>query len=170
MSYDYKTVYEKHASFFRARPIAKKLLLLSNKFLTGIFFLAYGLLIFLSFKNGFEPLDQVKILAIPASCLAAIPFLRLFFNRPRPYHEDGANIEPILKKKHQDKESFPSRHLASALVISFAFVAYLPLASAVLFLFSAMLGYVRFALGLHYPSDLIAGGIFGSIFGIFFLF
>ena len=166
---DYKTAYEKQASFYLARPWSVKLLKLLNLLFTGVFIVAYGVLLYLAFKKNYPPLAQTKIIALPACTLLSVPPLRMLFCRLRPYDEKGANITPLLVKKHKDNDSFPSRHLASAFVLCFAFVAYLPPLSAIFFPIALGLGYIRFALGLHYPTDLLGGMVLGSIFGIFFL-
>lgn len=168
MHYDYKTLYEKHAAFYRVRPVAKKLLLACNPAFTVLFFLAYGGLLCYAFSEAFEPIELVKLFGIPVFCLFLVFILRLAIERPRPYSENGANITPFLRKKSKDKESFPSRHLASAFVIAFAFLPYLPWLGGVLLALGSALGYIRFALGLHYPSDLLGGTALGCLCGIFF--
>lgn len=166
MRYNYVNLYNKNAALFEARPKAKKLLPVLNTALTYLFFVAYALLFVYGATEGkFEPMDFVKVFCAPALALVLVSVLRLAIDRPRPYAEDGAGIIP-LKEKDGDKNSFPSRHLTSAAVIAAVFLPYLPLVSAALFLFSFTLGYLRFALGWHYPSDLFAGFILGLIVGI----
>ena len=164
----YKTAYEKTARFFNARPIAKKCLLLSNLAVTGVFYLAYFSLCIASFFL-FSTKDIIKIFAIPVLCLLIVILLRVTINRPRPYSEKGANIEPILHKKSKDKESFPSRHLASAFVIACVFFPFLTWAGILLMTLGVLLGFIRFALGLHYPTDLLGGMGVGLLCGLLML-
>lgn len=164
----YKSAYEKTAAFFNARPIAKKCLLLSNHLVTGIFFLAYFALCISSFFL-FGTKDIIKIFAIPAFCLLVVSVLRVLINRPRPYSEHGANIDPILHKKSKDKESFPSRHVACAFVIASVFLPYLAWAGIALMPLGVILCFIRFALGLHYPTDLVGGMGVGLACGLFLL-
>lgn len=165
MKYSYVNLYNKNAAFFEKRPIAKKAVLLFNKLVTYFFFAAYAMLfVYGATKGEFTPTDFVKIFCAPAFALFFVSVLRLAIDRPRPYNEDGAGIVP-LQKKEGDRNSFPSRHLTSAAVIAATFFPYLPTLSALLFVFSVGLGYARFAIGWHYPSDLFAGFVFGLAIG-----
>ena len=169
MKYDYKALYEKSAAFYNARPNAKKALLIANSVLTLLFLLAYGGLVLyaLFFQKDLPTTDAVALLFAPALCVFLVAVLRLAVNRPRPYSEAGANITPLLQKRGAQDKSFPSRHIACAFVISGVFLFHLPIIGVALFAFALALGYIRFALGLHYPSDLIGGagvGLFCSLF------
>ena len=109
-------------------------------------------------------MDLIKILFTPLMALLTVSVMRLAIDRPRPYAEDGAGITPLVEKK-SDGKSFPSRHLACAAVIAMSFLPYYPIAGAFLLGGSAVLGYIRFALGVHYPSDLVAGMGLGIALG-----
>ena len=169
MHYDYKTLYERHANFFRQRPKAQKTLIVVNFALPAVYLLAYLALLLYAVFTPFDNLAFIKILFVPAVCLLSVMLLRLMIDRPRPYSEKGANIQPILHKKSKDKESFPSRHLASAVVIAITLLPYLPWAGICLLALSPLLGYIRFALGLHYPTDLIGGAILGALCSLLYL-
>ncbi len=169
MKYDYKALYQKNAAFYNARPKLKKALLFGNLAFTFFFFVAYGgLTAYALFSpDSFEVKDTIKMLFAPSLCVFLIALLRLTIPRPRPYSEAGANIEPLLKKHGAQDQSFPSRHIASAFVIAGVFLAHFTLVGVALFALALTLGYIRFALGLHYPSDLIGGagvGVFCSLF------
>jgi membrane-associated phospholipid phosphatase len=146
--------------------MAKKAVLLFNKLVTYFFFAAYAMLIVYGATKGeFAPTDFVKVFCTPALSLIIVSVLRLAIDRPRPYNEDGAGIVP-LQQKEGDRNSFPSRHLTSAAVIAATFFPYLPAILALLFVFAVGLGYARFAIGWHYPSDLFAGFVLGFFVGI----
>lgn len=165
----YKTLYEKSANFYRKRPLALKALIACNYFLTGTFFAAYGALIIYAFVNALGVWDLCGIFAVPAFCLVFISVLRKCIARPRPYSEKGANIQPLIIKNSKNSCSFPSRHLASAYVIAMVVLFHFTPAGICLLSLGLLLGYVRFALGLHYPSDLFGGAIFGALCGLLFL-
>ena len=166
MRYNYVNLYNKNAAFFEARPTAKKALGIVNTAVTYSFFVAYALLFVYGFQKGeFAPMDFVKIFCAPAFALILVSVLRLAIDRPRPYTEEGAGIIP-LKEKEGDKNSFPSRHLTCAAVIATVCLPYLPLVAGVLFILAIALGYLRFTLGWHYPSDLFAGFVLGLVIGI----
>jgi membrane-associated phospholipid phosphatase len=167
MRYDYKTLYEKNAAFYHARPKAKKCILALNLILTGVFFLSYGAFVLYAIFSHFSAPELMKILGLPAACLFLVHLLRLAIERPRPYSKQGAAITPLLQKSGSENKSFPSRHLACAFVIATVILAYLAGAGICLLVLGGVLGYIRFALGLHYPSDLIGGAILGFVCGIF---
>ena len=165
----YKKLYQKNFAFYERHPRAKRTLFIGNLALTGVFALAYFAFVLYALFLPMPVRDTVKILFIPAFGAVCVAFLRPLIDRPRPYSELGANVTPILHKKSKDKESFPSRHVTCAVAISLCFLPYLTGAGIFLLAFSCALAYVRFALGLHYPSDLIGGATVGLLCGLFLL-
>ena len=166
MAYNYKKLYEKNAAFFKARPRALKALFLLNTGLTALFMLAYVAFLVYAVFADFSNAQLLGLTGFPALCLCLVALLRLAFPRPRPYSEEGAQIEPFLKKHDGDRKSFPSRHVASAFVIAAVLLPYLPWAGLTLCVLGLALAYVRFALGVHYPSDLAAGAGLGAVCGL----
>ena len=165
MKYDYVTLYNKNVAFYRTRPTAKRALKIGNVMLPWVFFACYGILwVYALFIESWETMDLIKILFVPLLTLLTVSVMRIAIQRPRPYAEEGAGITPMVKKKAEDK-SFPSRHLACATVIAMTFLPYYPIAGAFLLGGSVLLGYIRFALGLHYPSDLLVGSGLGVVLG-----
>ena len=166
MKYNYTQIYNKNTKFLDSRPKAKKAVLFFNSFIPYFFGIAYLLLwVYGAFEAEFGATDFAKIFCAPAFTLLIVWVLRLAIERPRPYAENGAGITP-LKEKNTLSSSFPSRHVASAAVISMAFMPYIPAVGALLFLCTIALGYTRFAIGWHYPSDLFVGFALGFVFGI----
>ena len=166
MRYDYSALYYRSTAFFAGKPKAKKAVLFFNKLATYFFLFAYAWLFFYGATKGkFTPTDFVKVFCAPAFALLVASVLQLAIDRPRPYDIDGAGIIPF-KNKERDRNSFPSRHLTCAAVIAATFFPYLPSVSAFLFLLSIGLGYARFVIGWHYPSDLFAGFVLGLFVGI----
>ncbi len=165
MKYSYSALYEKNAAYFRARPNLKKGLYVLNLALTLGFFLAYGAFVLCAIALEYPAEDLMRILFAPALCLFLVSLLRLAIYRPRPYSEAGANIEPLYKKKGDDNHSFPSRHAACAFVIAITLLPYSIGAGICSIAFGLLLAYVRFALGWHYPTDLLGGAILGTLCG-----
>ena len=166
MKYNYVTLYNKNAEFYNARPTAKRAIKIFNTLLTWLFFACYGILwLYALHIDPFGAKDLIKVLFVPLLTLLVVSVLRLAITRARPYTEAGAGITPFVEKKKADNKSFPSRHLACATVISMVFLPYYPIAGYMLLGFSGVLGYIRFALGLHYPSDLLAGAGLGIALG-----
>ncbi|MBQ5926413.1 MAG: phosphatase PAP2 family protein [Clostridia bacterium] len=156
-------IYEKQAKFYRAHPIAKKILLSVNILSTvGVFCSYIAYCVYALFVKDPKTADYLRLLGVPALGFLLASLLRIFINRPRPYERD---VEPLVKKQRIGR-SFPSRHGASAFVIGTTLCSYLlPLGIAVLILGLGFC-YVRFATGFHYPSDLYAGAIIGVFVGL----
>ena len=154
----YVKLYEKNYQWFESRPKWKRFLLLVNKYLTLIFFGAYvGIWTFaLLDKRDFRE-DIIFLLTIPAASLCLVSALRMIISRPRPYDDDGAGITPMLKKKKGKYSSMPSRHITSAVAISLGILQISPVIAIVLLVASLVLAYTRFAVGVHYISDLLVG-------------
>lgn len=166
----YQKIYKPQADFFRKRTWAVKLLRFLNYAITGSIAGAYfAFCIYLSVLGKWYPLALCA--AIPLACFLAVSLLRSIFNRPRPYAKDGAGITPLFCKWHKSDKSFPSRHIAAAVVIGVVMLPYLPVLGGIALGLGAILAYIRFAAGLHYPTDLLAGGGIGALFGaLLFLF
>ena len=159
MGYSYKKLYEKNAAFFNARPNAKKALSVFDKTLTICFGLAYiALWVYEIFWGNFYARDFIRIFFVPVLSLFLVSILRAVISRPRPYSQAGAGITPLKERQGSENNSFPSRHLACAASIAICFFPAFPFISGVMLALCALLAYIRFALGFHYPSDLLAGG------------
>lgn len=83
--------------------------------------------------------------------------------RPRPcmYLEEVRSCVPPI-----DEFSFPSGHTLHAVTFTTVAVAYYPSLAIGLVPFTACVAVSRVALGLHYPSDVIAGAAIGGIVGL----
>ena len=166
MKYSYSALYEKNAAFYNARPLLKKGLFFLNLVLTLAFFVGYGAFVLCAIALEYPAEDLTRILGAPALCLFLVSLLRLAIYRPRPYSENGADIIPLYPKKGSLEHSFPSRHVACALVIAITFLPYSVGAGICSIALGFLLSYVRFALGVHYPTDLLGGAILGTLCGM----
>lgn len=87
--------------------------------------------------------------------------------RPRPY---AVHPDIWLTGAPLDKFSFPSGHTLHAVVFSMVALSYYPKLSIIVVPFTIMVGLSRVVLGLHYPSDVVAGALIGVLIaGISFL-
>jgi undecaprenyl-diphosphatase len=80
--------------------------------------------------------------------------------RPRPYevHQDI-----WLTGKPLDKFSFPSGHTLHAVIFCVVLINYYPQLAIIAVPFTALVGLSRVVLGLHYPSDVLAGALLGGL-------
>ena len=160
----YRKIYEKQAGFYRRHAWATKALWLLNHLFTLSIAAAYfALLGFLAVTKAWRA--AALSCALPFTAYLSVTLIRTLFRRSRPYEESGAGICPLFTKKDGSGKSFPSRHLASAFVIATVFLPHAVWAAAVLYCLGVGLGYIRFAAGLHYPSDLLCGGALGACVG-----
>jgi membrane-associated phospholipid phosphatase len=86
--------------------------------------------------------------------------LKYSINRPRPF-ETYPDIEKLSKG---GSPSFPSGHTSSAFStatsLSIAFPKWYVIAPS--YIWAGAVGYSRMHLGVHYPSDVLAGAIIGA--------
>ena len=166
----YKKIYEAQAAFFRKRTWTVKTLRFFNYALSGG--VAAGYFAFCIYLTVLKQWYELALCtAIPFACFLAVTLLRSLFNRPRPYAQNGAGITPLFCKWHKSDKSFPSRHIAATVVIGMVQLPFLPILGGISLIFGAILAYIRFSAGLHYPTDLLAGGLLGALFGgLLFLF
>ena len=86
--------------------------------------------------------------------------------RPRPYevHQDV-----WLTGRPLDKFSFPSGHTLHAVAFTVVGLFFYPELSLLLIPFTVLVGMSRVVLGLHYPSDVIAGASIGGLIATLFI-
>ena len=100
-------------------------------------------------------------LALTAVLAAAISrSLRGWASRPRPY-AIGAGI--AAGAAALDPWSFPSGHTLHAVAFQLVLVPTHPLLALALTPWTLAVALSRVALGLHYPSDVVAGGALGAL-------
>jgi len=86
--------------------------------------------------------------------------------RPRPYevHQDV-----WLTGIPLDRFSFPSGHTLHAVAFCAVALFYYPMLAGLLLPFTMLVGMSRVVLGLHYPSDVLAGAFIGLTLAAFSL-
>lgn len=91
-------------------------------------------------------------------CLTIYKWLKAKTSRPRPYqvYVAIAAAAPAL-----DRFSFPSGHTLHAVCFSMIASQAFPALAPLLWSFTALVAASRPILGLHYPSDVIAGALIG---------
>jgi undecaprenyl-diphosphatase len=105
-------------------------------------------------------------LRLAAGCtLAALiaQGLKRSLNRPRP----NVNIEGFeALAENPDSFSFPSGHTAAAFGVAVALAGEPGCAGPLSLLLATGIGLSRVYLGAHYPLDVLAGGVLGSLAGV----
>lgn len=78
--------------------------------------------------------------------------------RPRPYQ---VRQDVLMSGKPLDYFSFPSGHTLHAVAFGLVALFYFPMLAIVIVPFMVMVAMSRVILGLHYPSDVLAGAAIG---------
>jgi undecaprenyl-diphosphatase len=124
----------------------------------GAFWLA--LVAALPVVHGLAALETVaRLAAVGAAAAVVSKALKSATGRPRPYLAHPGIVPGAAPL---DRWSFPSGHTLHAIAFSVVLVADLPALAVLVVPFSLAVAASRVVLGLHYPSDVLAGGAAGA--------
>lgn len=171
-----KETYVAMLAALRAHGSLAQALVICNKAITYAIYVAYPVaLAFLFVSEGWAdaplrgtlpsgPTHLIQAFMVPFLSFIALTVARKAINAPRPYEVFG--VAPLIPK---DKEgsSFPSRHAFSIFVIATTFLVALPtpLPGALAMGLGMLLAIIRVLCGVHFPRDVIAGGLLGILAG-----
>ncbi len=123
----------------------------------------YGLAVALPLLYGRAALPAVGEMAIAAIAgLLLYKTVKRLTGRERPCRAHPAIVQAAVAL---DRYSFPSGHTLHAVAFSTVVIAHFPALAWGLAPFTALVALSRPALGLHYPSDVIAGAALGAGLG-----
>ncbi|MDZ7767581.1 MAG: phosphatase PAP2 family protein [Woeseiaceae bacterium] len=106
------------------------------------------------------PLFVARALATAVAGIALYRVLKNRLVRERPYI---TNAGIICGTAPLDRYSFPSGHTLHAVSFTILFTAFDPWLAFIVVPLALLIAVSRVVLGLHYPSDVIAGAVIGSI-------
>ena len=87
--------------------------------------------------------------------------LKVLVARPRPF----IVLPDVLLLAADKSMSFPSNHAAAAFMAATVLTAYFKKYAAIFYLFAATIAVSRVYMGVHYPSDILAGAAIGILTG-----
>jgi undecaprenyl-diphosphatase len=128
----------------------------------GALFISITTLLLIIFSTGETRLTAISSAAALALSHIPVQVVKKLFPRKRPYLLfETTKILPNPLKDH----SFPSGHTTAVFSVIVPFVISNPVLTAVLIPLGLCVGISRIYLGLHYPSDVLAGATLGAFFG-----
>ena len=143
---------------------------LKNQWLDAIFVflakylpyvLAAALLLFLI--KDFKKYRRMVFLAFMAGGFSEVivQIIRWFWQRPRPFMAEQVN----LLLSHSTSGSFPSAHAAFFFALSTIVFFFNKKAGLFFYIASLLMAVSRIIVGVHWPSDILAGAILGILCG-----
>lgn len=160
-----RQIYEDITSFFKNNKAANTLLKIVYKYLPLIIFICYPIGIVWVFFKQSEIFFQFVL--VPLSVFLMVTALRKLINEQRPY--ERYKIEPVFAKDTKGK-SMPSRHTASAFIISMAMLRVNLYLGIGFLIVSFVIMISRVLSGVHYIRDVFVGMTISIVIGYVFLF
>lgn len=147
----------------RIKPLDNFFIFITDTAYVAAILTALGILLF-SLVKKINALKQ-KALQMGAALLlntAIINILKYSINRQRPFVNDAL----IEKLSGGGSPSFPSGHTADAFLMAMSLTLLFGYKKVLLFfvwIWAFTVAYTRIALGVHYPSDVLASILIGTI-------
>jgi undecaprenyl-diphosphatase len=128
----------------------------------GVFWYTLMAILLLRYQAGALP-AVLHMLAVGLTCTVTYKLIKGKTLRPRPF-----NVYPaiVCVGKTLDQFSFPSGHTLHAVGFSIVAVAYFPALVWLVAPFTVLVALSRPILGLHYPTDVLAGAAIGAAIAV----
>lgn len=161
--------FDMRVCFYFNRHVEKKLI--RRLFVTisrlGDGLLWYVLIVALPFMFGREMVHvSIRMAGAGLVGLLIYKLIKRLTERLRPFVKSG---DIMLGTAPLDQYSFPSGHTLHAVSFSLIAIHYLPFLGWVLLPFAFLIAMSRVVLGLHYPTDVLAGAIIGLGLAVLFI-
>jgi membrane-associated phospholipid phosphatase len=100
----------------------------------------------------------VLILALGLADFVTYRGIKIWVQRPRP---EAVGLNPILRTHAHSGWSFPSNHSANNFALARTISVLAPPYAAAAYIFASSVAISRIYVGVHFPSDVLVGGILG---------
>jgi len=125
----------------------------------------YFLLVLMLYWSGHDH-GKSFLLALATGFAIELPLYWLLKNtlrRRRPYQKIPTYHAVI---QAHDTFSFPSGHTTAAFMFAGLSAFFVPLLAPLIYLWAACIGWSRIRLGVHFPTDILAGAGLGSVLAL----
>ena len=141
---------------------------ISGKFTWWPFYLLILIYLGATKKLQLLPMLVFIVLGITLTDQTSVHLFKNVFHRLRPCHEpllDG--IVHLVNDKCGGQYGFISSHAANAFGVAMLVIRWVKKrwVTLIMILWALLIGYSRIYLGVHYPGDVIAGGLWGAACG-----
>ena len=116
-------------------------------------------------KKEFKVLGLIMLAGLTVSFYLVSAF-KILVARPRPF----LVLTDVFLLAKENSMSFPSNHAATAFMAATALTAYFKRYAVVFYSFASAVAVSRVYMGVHYPSDVLAGAIIGCLIGGFLIY
>jgi undecaprenyl-diphosphatase len=103
---------------------------------------------------------SVRMVGVGIVDLVVYRIIKRWIARPRPFRTCPGIRECT---RSLDEFSFPSGHTLHSVAFSLILTVYYPMFAFFVWPFTLLVAVSRIVLGLHYPSDVVVGGLIGAV-------
>lgn len=146
---------------FRNKTFDKIMPIITSAGNLGIVWIIISVL--LMTKQDYRVLGQMILMALIITTILGEGIIKHIVKRKRPFYGDS---DKELLISRPITYSFPSGHTASSFAVAAVFIETDNAASLEIILLASLIAFSRIYLGVHYPSDVIGGGIIGFLCGL----
>ncbi|MBX4200755.1 phosphatase PAP2 family protein [Candidatus Parcubacteria bacterium] len=126
------------------------------------YFLGLGLLSLLFFKK-YRTMASLALASGLVARFAVKGVILLFYQRPRPFMDVPEFLRLIWTPVFEDSQSFPSGHALFFFAASAIVYYFNKKWGIAFFVASLIIGIARIFAGVHWPADIAAGAILGTL-------
>ena len=146
---------------FRNKTFDKIMPIITSAGNLGIIWIVISVL--LMTKKDYRVLGQTILIALVITTIIGEGIIKNIVKRKRPFYGDD---DKELLISRPITYSFPSGHTASSFAVAAIFIETENVASFEIIVLASLIAFSRVYLGVHYPSDVIGGGIIGFFCGV----